>query len=40
MLENQSLGWKKLKQKDTDVKTKDQVEAEMIKKQQAADATR
>ena len=32
MLENQSLGWSKLKQKNKDVQTKEQVEAEMIKK--------
>lgn len=40
MVENQALAWKKLKQKDADVKTKDQVEADMIKKSQAAENTR
>ena len=39
MLENQSLGWTKLKRKGEDVQTKDQVEAEMIEKQRAAEAT-
>lgn len=40
MLENQSLNWKKLKQKNTDVQTKNEVEAEMIKKQQEVDQNR
>lgn len=40
MLENQKLGWKKLKQNDKDVKTKKQVEIDMLKKAQAAEQTR
>ena len=37
MLENQKIGWSKLKQTDNDVKTKKQVEQEMLKKAQAAE---
>ena len=37
MIENQALGWKKLKLKDKDVKTKQQVESDVIKQLQAAE---
>ena len=37
MLENQKSGWKKLQQGDKDVKTKKEVEQEMLKKQQQAE---
>ena len=40
MLENQALQWVKLKTADKDVKRKDQVEAEIIKKSQQAEQTR
>lgn len=40
MLENQQSGWKKLKSKDKDIKTKREVEIEEIKKAQAAEANR